>query len=180
MARTARDQREDRQASPREGRDQRLGLRRMLGWAAFLPLASRAPMYGRLFYELVRDDRTPVGRKAMLAAALGYLVVGRDLVPDDLPVLGGLDDLVVVVLAVDLFLDGVPEDVLDEKLDALGIDRRAFTDDVARIRRFTPGPVRRMMRRAPELLSFAGDTLEHSGIGPRVRSWINTTEGHSA
>lgn len=159
---------------------QRIGLRRLLGWAAFLPLASRAPIYGRLFYELIRDDRTPAGRKAMLAAALGYLVVGRDLVPDDIPVVGGLDDLVVVVLAVDLFLDGVPEDVLDEKLDALGIDRRAFMDDVRRIRRFTPSSLRRIMRRAPELVSFAGDTLEHSGVGPRVRSWINTKEEHTA
>jgi hypothetical protein len=142
--------------------------------AAFLPLASRAPMYGRLFFELIRDERTPTGRKAMLAAALGYLVVGRDLVPDDIPLLGGLDDLVVVVLAVDLFLDGVPEDLLDEKLGELGIDRVAFTEDVRRIRRFTPSSLRRIMRRAPELVSFAGDTLEHSGIGPRVRSWINT------
>lgn len=145
-----------------------------MAWAAFLPLASRAPMYGRLFFELIRDERTPAGRKAMLAAALGYLVVGRDLVPDDVPLLGGLDDLVVVVLAVDLFLDGVPEDLLDEKLGELGIDRIAFTEDVRRIRRFTPSSLRRIMRRAPQLVSFAGDTLEHSGIGPKVRSWINT------
>jgi uncharacterized membrane protein YkvA (DUF1232 family) len=151
-----------------------MGLRRMLGLAAFLPLASRAPIYGRLFWELIRDERTPAGRKALLAVALGYLVVGRDLVPDDIPVIGGLDDLVVVVLAVDLFLDGVPADVLDEKLDDLGIDRRAFQEDVYRIRRFTPAPLRRMMRRAPELVTFAGDTLRHSGIGPRVRSWINS------
>jgi uncharacterized membrane protein YkvA (DUF1232 family) len=169
-----------RRASEQERSPQRIGLRRLLGWAAFLPLASRAPTYGRLFYELIRDDRTPAGRKAMLAAALGYLLLGRDLVPDDVPVVGGLDDLVVVVLAVDLFLDGVPEDVLDEKLDALGIDRRAFMDDVRRIRRFTPSSLRRMMRRAPELVSFAGDTLEHSGVGPRVRSWINTKEEHTA
>ena len=138
-----------------------------------LPLASRAPVYGRLVWELIRDDRTPMGRKAMLAAALGYLVVGRDLIPDDLPVIGGLDDLVVVVLAVDVFLDGVPEPVLHEKLDELGIDRRAFLEDVSRIRRFTPGPVRRMIRRLPGLVSFAGDTMHNSGLGPRVRAWIN-------
>ena len=151
-----------------------MGLRRMLGLAAFLPLASRAPIYGRLFWELIRDERTPTGRKALLAAALGYLVVGRDLVPDDLPLVGGLDDIVVVVLAVDLFLDGVPADVLDEKLDDLGIDRRSFHEDVNRIRRFTPAPLRRLLHRAPEAVAFAGDMLRNSGIGPKVRSWINT------
>jgi hypothetical protein len=168
----------------REGRStgrgpQRIGIRRLLGWAAFLPLAAKAPLYGRLFLELIRDDRTPAGRKAMLAAALGYLVVGRDLVPDDLPVIGGLDDLVVVVLAVDLFLDGVPEDVLDEKLDELGIDRRAFGADVARIRRFTPSSLRRLVRRGPELVQYVGDTLERNEVGPRVRAWINK-EGYTA
>jgi hypothetical protein len=76
-------------------------MRRALGLLAFLPLASRAPSYTRLLWALVRDERTPGGRKALLAAALGYLVVGKDLMPDDVPLLGGLDDLVVLVLAVD-------------------------------------------------------------------------------
>ncbi len=174
MARASRKRRGEQTAETVGRRKQRIGLRRLLGLAAFLPIASRAPMYGRLFWEMVRDDRTPVGRKALLAGALGYVVLGRDLVPDDLPVIGGLDDLVVVILAVDVFLDGVPADVLDEKLDALGIDPRAFRDDVARIRRFTPGWLRRIIRRAPELVAGAGDTLHNSRIGPKVRAWINT------
>ena len=73
--------------------------------------------------------------------------------PDDMPLIGGLDDLVVVVLAVDLFLDGVPDDVLDEKLDELGIDRRAFE----RGRRADPavhaGPAPPAVRRMPELVA---------------------------
>jgi uncharacterized membrane protein YkvA (DUF1232 family) len=154
-------------------RSRRIGIRRLAGWAVFLPLAGRAPLYARLFWELVRDERTPAARKALLGGALAYLVLGRDLVPDDVPVLGGLDDLVVVVLAVDLFLDGVPSALLGEKLDELGIDRRAFDEDVARIRRFTPGPLRRLVRRVPGTVAFVGDTWQHSGVGPRVRSWIN-------
>ncbi len=130
-------------------------------------------MYGRLFWALILDSRIPGLRKALLATALGYLLIGRDLVPDDLPLIGGLDDLVVVVLAVDLFLDGVPPAVLDEKLVELGIDRRSFADDIARIRRFTPRTLRRLVRRIPGMVSFAGDTLQHSGLGPKVRSWVN-------
>jgi uncharacterized membrane protein YkvA (DUF1232 family) len=173
LARGSREARDDgRQATARRA-NRRIGLRRLLGWAAFLPLASRAPVYGRLFWELVRDERTPAGRKALLAGALGYLVLGRDLVPDDLPIIGGIDDLVVVILAVDLFLDGVPGELLDEKLDQLGIDRRSFNEDVARIRRFTPRALRRLVRQAPDTLVFVGDALRHSRIGPRLRSWIN-------
>jgi uncharacterized membrane protein YkvA (DUF1232 family) len=168
----------DEQAGPRGTRasrsgGDRIGLRRLLGWAAFLPLASRAPTYGRLIWALIRDERTPLARKALLAGALGYLLLGRDLVPDDLPVIGGLDDLIVVVLAVDLFIDGIPPAVLDEKLVELGIDRRAFADDIAHIRRFMPRPVRRLLRRIPGMIGFVGDTLAHSGLGPRVRAFIN-------
>jgi uncharacterized membrane protein YkvA (DUF1232 family) len=151
-------------------------LRRGAGLLAFLPIASRAPAYARLLWELLVDERTPGSRKAVLAGALGYLLVGRDVLPDEVPVLGGLDDLVVVVLAVDLFLDGVPADLLHEKLDALGIDRRAFAEDVAQIRRLTPKPVRRAIRRIPHALSVAGGALRQTGFGPRVRGWIAKEE----
>ena len=150
-----------------------IAMRRFLRWLAFLPVASRAPSYGRLIWELVRDERTPAPRKALLAGALGYLVLGRDLIPDDVPILGGLDDLVVVVLAVDLFLAGVPSDVLHEKLDLLGIDRASYERDMAQVRRLMPGPVRRVMRRVPGAIMAAVGAVESSGIGARIRSWIN-------
>jgi uncharacterized membrane protein YkvA (DUF1232 family) len=151
-------------------------LGRALGLMAFMPLASRAPLYARLMLALLLDERTPAARKAMLAGAAGYLLVGRDLIPDDIPILGGLDDLVVVVLAVDLFIDGVPDDLLDEKLAELEIDRVAFDQDIARIRRLTPGPVRKTIRRIPELLAQASAAIQQSGVGPRVREWINREE----
>jgi uncharacterized membrane protein YkvA (DUF1232 family) len=149
---------------------------RALGLMAFLPLASRAPVYARLMYALVADERTPAARKALLAGAAGYLLLGRDIVPDRVPILGGLDDLVVVVLAVDLFIDGVPDELLAEKLHELGIDRPAFDDDMARIRRLTPGPVRKTIRRIPALIGQAGEAIDNSGIGPRVRAWISKEE----
>lgn len=162
--------------SEKNGKARRRGpnvLGKALGVMAFLPLASRAPMYARLIFALLVDERMPANRKVLLAGAAGYLLVGRDLVPDEVPILGGLDDLVVVVLAVDLFLDGVPDTLLSEKISELGIDRSAFDDDMARIRRLTPGPVRKTMRRIPGLIAQAGEAIDHSGIGPRVRAWIS-------
>ncbi|MFL5680703.1 MAG: DUF1232 domain-containing protein [Chloroflexota bacterium] len=148
-------------------------VRRALGLLAFLPVASRVPLYARLVWALAIDERTPASRKALLGGALGYLLIGRDLVPDDIPVVGGLDDLVVVALAVDLFLDGMPDGLLEEKLFDLGIDRVAFERDVAQIRRLTPGPVRRTIRRIPGALAAVGDAVGQTGVGPRVRTWIN-------
>jgi uncharacterized membrane protein YkvA (DUF1232 family) len=151
-------------------------LGRALGMLAFLPLASRAPLYARLMLALVTDQRMPSSRKALLAAAGGYILVGRDLVPDQVPLLGGLDDLVIVILAVDLFMDGVPEELLAEKLSDLGIDRPSFDDDMARIRRLTPGPVRKSIRRIPGVVAQVGEAIDNSGLGPRVRSWISKEE----
>lgn len=168
-----------RGGSDKGGKSRRRGtsaLGRAFGLMAFLPLASRAPIYARLMFELVADERTPAARKALLAGAAGYLLLGRDLVPDRVPLLGGLDDLVVVVLAVDLFIDGVPDELLAEKLRDLGIDRPAFDDDMARIRRLTPGPIRKTIRRIPKLVAQAGEAIDHSGIGPRVRAWISKEE----
>ncbi len=154
----------------------RAGFGRALRLLAFLPIASRIPTYARLVTALVLDDRMPANRKALLAGAAGYLVVGRDLIPDYLPVIGGIDDVVVVVLAVDLFLEGVPEDLLQEKLEELGIDRAAFDRDIAQVRRLTPGPVRRTIRRVPDLIAGAGDVIRRLGLGPRMRAWITKEE----
>src|SRR5688572_14202899 len=72
------------------------GVRRAMGLLAFLPVASRVPSYARLVWALALDSRTPNSHKGLLVGALGYLLLGRDLVPDDVPLIGGLDDLVVV------------------------------------------------------------------------------------
>jgi uncharacterized membrane protein YkvA (DUF1232 family) len=154
----------------------RAGLSRFVSLLAFLPVASRVPDYARLIGALVIDDRMPTDRKVLLGAAAGYIVIGRDLIPDSVPLIGGLDDLVVVVLAVDLFLDGVPPELLQEKLDDLAIDRASFDRDVAQIRRLTPGPVRRTIRRLPGLITSAGRAIERSGIVPRARAWITKEE----
>jgi uncharacterized membrane protein YkvA (DUF1232 family) len=148
-------------------------LNRVLAVAALLPTASRSAVYARLIWSLIGDDRVPTSRKALLGGALVYFALPFDLVPDDVPVLGVLDDLVVVVLGVDLFFDGIPAEILDEKLRDLGIDRAAFDRDLGQIRRLTPRPVRRLARRVPPAVDAVTDAARSARLGPRVRRWIN-------
>jgi uncharacterized membrane protein YkvA (DUF1232 family) len=147
-------------------------LGRLLSLAAFLPVSSRAPMYARLIWVLVRDPRMPGRRKAILAGAAGYFLMGRDIVPDRMPVIGGLDDLVVVVLAVELFLDGVPSELLAEKLDELGIDRAAYDRDIDTIRRLIPRPVRRALRELARLIDGAVGSIAPTTSGRNARPSI--------
>lgn len=148
------------------------GLRRMIAAAAFMPIAARAPLYARLLWSLIKDDRTPASRKALLGGALGYVVLGRDIVPDWVPVLGQLDDLVVVALATELFLDGLDDVLLAEKLQEVGIPRAAYDEDIARVRRLMPGPVRRTVRRIPDLVRFVADAAGRSGLPSSMRRWV--------
>ena len=145
---------------------------RALKWVAFMPVAGRVPMYARLIWSLVMDPRIPNSRKVVLAGAAGYVLVGRDLIPDEIPVLGGLDDLAVVILAVEVFFDGIPEEILEEKLEELAIDREAFRRDIDQVRRLTPAPIRRIIRRLPDAIDSAGRLIAKAELGPKVRSLI--------
>jgi uncharacterized membrane protein YkvA (DUF1232 family) len=52
-----------------------------------------------LLRRLLADERLPRRHKWMLAAAIAYLALPLDLVPDFIPVAGQLDDAVIVALA---------------------------------------------------------------------------------
>ena len=130
-------------------------------------------MYGRLVWGLLQDGRVPASRKALLAGALGYLMLGRDLIPDEIPLIGGIDDLIVVVVAVEVFLDGVPDLLLAEKLDELGIDRDAFERDIDRVRRVIPRPIRRAVHELPRAADAAAGLAARSGVGARLRAAIS-------
>jgi uncharacterized membrane protein YkvA (DUF1232 family) len=166
---------EDGSNEKRGRRGRSPGVRRMIAAAALMPLAARAPLYARMLWSLLADARTPVSKKALLGAALGYVALGRDIVPDKVPILGQLDDLVVVALAIELFLEGLEDDLLSEKLEEAGSPRAAYDEDVARVRRFIPGPVRRTVGRIPGAVRTAADAVARSGLQPRLRNWIDRT-----
>jgi len=62
----------------------------------------------------VRDPRVPWYAKAVGACVVAYALSPIDLVPDFVPVLGYLDDLVLVPLGLMLVLRLIPADVLAE------------------------------------------------------------------
>jgi uncharacterized membrane protein YkvA (DUF1232 family) len=65
-------------------------------------------------YFAVRDPRVPWYAKALAAALVGYAFSPIDLIPDFIPVLGYLDELVILPLGVMAVRGMIPAHVLDE------------------------------------------------------------------
>jgi membrane protein DedA with SNARE-associated domain/uncharacterized membrane protein YkvA (DUF1232 family) len=85
----------------------RLGAR-VRGWASHLRRDVHA------VYLASRDPRVPWPAKALALLIAAYAVSPIDLIPDFIPVLGHLDDVILVPLGVWLFLRLIPSDLLEE------------------------------------------------------------------
>jgi len=69
---------------------------------------------GYAVYLAMRDPRVPWFAKALLAAVALYAVSPIDLIPDFIPVLGLLDDLVIIPLGIALAARLIPRDIMEE------------------------------------------------------------------
>ena len=65
-------------------------------------------------YLAARSPRVPWHAKIVAIAVAGYALSPVDLIPDFIPVLGYLDDLIIVPLGIWLALSLIPEDVMAE------------------------------------------------------------------
>jgi uncharacterized membrane protein YkvA (DUF1232 family) len=80
-------------------------------------LRDRARLLKRDTYALyfaARDPRTPWYAKVLAAAVVAYALSPIDLIPDFIPVIGYLDDLIIVPLGIVAVLRMVPAHVLAE------------------------------------------------------------------
>jgi len=62
-------------------------------------------------YYAYKDPRTPRSAKIVAACVLGYAFSPLDLIPDPIPVLGLLDDLILLPLGIALVIRLIPADV---------------------------------------------------------------------
>ena len=134
-------------------------------------LVFKLPTYARIVWGIMRDPRTPIGLKGMLAAALAYVVLPVDLIPDVIPILGQADDLTVLLLVLDLFIQNAPAEVRAEHT-ARAKDGTADLDrDLERLRGLMGGRFDRIRDNLPELLDRYGKVRDPEELKRAMASW---------
>ena len=95
-------------------------LSRRQPYKTFMSLRTKSKI--RFLKALITDRRIPWVAKLVPLLLVPYLVMPFDIIPDFLPVLGYLDDVVLVVLALALFIRLCPAEVVKELLEECSRD----------------------------------------------------------
>jgi len=99
-----------------------------------LPVLGRVPSYGRLIYALATDAGLPAANKRALFLALGYQISPVDLIPGFIPVIGQLDDLLVMFWGIRTTLEKLPPERTDEILAGVNLTREQIAADTEVVR----------------------------------------------
>lgn len=83
-------------------------LRKIRDWAKKLKLQLV------IIYLVSKDDRTPWYAKWLIYLTLAYALSPIDLIPDFIPVIGFLDDLILLPIGIYLVIKLIPKEVMAE------------------------------------------------------------------
>jgi uncharacterized membrane protein YkvA (DUF1232 family) len=147
---------------------------KMSGRLRYVQLARlvwRLPTYARVVWGLVRDPRTPLPLKGLLAAGLAYVAMPLDLIPDAIPIIGQADDITVLLLVLDLFIANAPEAVREEQVARARNGTAQLDQDLARLRELLGTRFDQIRDRLPELLERYGDLRDSRAVKAMLRDW---------
>lgn len=112
-----------------------------------------------LLYALLRDPRVPRRPKIVAGVVLAYVVSPIDVLPDAIPLLGRLDDVVLVAASVELLMEAAPDGLIEEHWTGTDDALEIVTGLSRFIGGMMPKPVRKFLRSGP----VAGDGAAESG-----------------
>jgi uncharacterized membrane protein YkvA (DUF1232 family) len=76
-----------------------------------------------VYRRVLRDQRTPPRAKLFLGLAIAYMCVPFDLIPDFIPVIGHLDDAIIVPALVIVALRSLPADLVPEHRELVSCEQ---------------------------------------------------------
>src|SRR5262249_43818919 len=100
-------------------------LPRYLFTGRFFQVLLHLPNFARLYWRLFCDRRVSILPKALLVLTLVYVLSPLDLIPDFIPVIGEMDDVVVVLSGLCLFIRLCPPETVRETVQDIARGGRA-------------------------------------------------------
>jgi uncharacterized membrane protein YkvA (DUF1232 family) len=131
----------------------------------------KLPTYARVVWGMVRDPRTPLGLKGLLLAALAYVVLPVDLIPDVIPIIGQADDLTVLLLVLDMFIQNAPPEVRAEHTTRAKNGTADLDNDLAKLRHLMGDRFDAIRDNLPELLDRYGRLRDPDELKRALASW---------
>jgi len=128
----------------RRRRAPRTGAKRTL-----LGTIAQIPSYLRLMAGLITDPRVSALDKVLLGAAVAYVVMPIDLIPDFIPFIGQVDDVFILVLALRRLIANAGMNVIRDHWDGAIEDLHptALQEVIAAAAFFLPRGIRRRLRK---------------------------------
>ncbi|HET7233823.1 MAG TPA: DUF1232 domain-containing protein [Longimicrobium sp.] len=109
-------------------------------------LVSDIPNFAKLLWGLARDPRVSKGDKALVLGVLVYAALPEDVIPDWIPGLGEMEDLLLVALALGRLLGNAGDEVLLDHWDGDAETLDTLIDALDSASEMLPGPVRGLLR----------------------------------
>lgn len=113
----------------------------------FLEAARTVPATAQLVYRLLRDDRVDERKRAAVIAALAYVVLPFDFIPDRFPIIGRVDDFVISAAALQALFDDAGDDLIREHWEASDRSLETLLGVVETVSSFMPKPLRQFLGR---------------------------------
>lgn len=74
----------------------------------------------KVYQLVIKDGRTPKWPKFLLGCVVGYVLLPFDIIPDFIPVVGHIDDVIIVPALVYLALRMIDPEVVEDCRKAVG------------------------------------------------------------
>ncbi len=122
----------------------------------YVALIKRLPTYAALSKRMITEARLTRKQKVTIGAGLGYLASPIDLIPGIIPILGQLDDVLVVLICIRKVLRDFDQDRADELLAGEGLTREQIDDDIVLVKETMKTIVKKTASTVLNGLSYVG------------------------
>ncbi|MCG8500832.1 MAG: DUF1232 domain-containing protein [Firmicutes bacterium] len=102
-----------------------------------LEAVKRLPQYIKLLYKIFKSSELKKSHRLLLYGAIGYVVSPIDLIPGVIPVIGQLDDILVVLTVIYKVISSYRKDKFADLLGECNLSIDIVKNDVEVIKRYT-------------------------------------------